>query len=102
MSNLHKLYQLYYIHRFPDTHEFLLGFLKSAADWYSQKSRPRDFFSDLLGLEVPQLFCVAENDSRNVPMDSFLGFLQDYYERFHKYCLFTGIMESIMVISSIF
>ena len=80
-------------------HGFLLGFMKSAADWYSSDCSPDIFFLDLLKLDVPSLFFNEKSDLKDLSSlcSQFSCFLQGYYKRMRKHCNFAIIMEQILV-----
>jgi hypothetical protein len=86
-------------HKEVHTHGFLLGFIKSAADWYSSDLSPDIFFLDLLKLDVPSLFFNEKSDLKDLSSlcSQFSCFLQGYYKRMRKHCNFAIIMEQILV-----
>ena len=81
------------------THGFLLSFMKSVADWYSNDGSPDIFFLDLLKLDVPSLFCnkMANFNDPSSLCSQFSTFLGCYYKRMREQCNFATLLEQILV-----
>ncbi|KAL5460347.1 hypothetical protein EMCRGX_G033792 [Ephydatia muelleri] len=70
------------ITRFPDAgmHSFLLELLKRYSKYY-QGQEPMEFITDMMQLEVPNLFAQGNNDEDRKVRSEFIHFLQDYVQR---------------------